>query len=152
MMRLRMGLGQERPAATPEAIDAAIAEIDAALRPVLETALAGYELTRDSKDRAAKLLETCDPSDGRAKALEERALAANRVHHALAMIIRELPNELFEQYVAEANCGIDYPSEEEQRFRVAIMRRIGRELGLREVKDLRIDGDAPGRPRPPAGK
>ena len=52
----------------------------------------------------------------------------------------------------EANCGIDYPSEEEQRFRVAIMRRIGRELGLREVKDLRIDGDAPGRPRPPAGK
>ena len=50
----------------------------------------------------------------------------------------------------EANCGIDFPAEEEQRFRVAIMRRIGRELNLREMKDLRIDGDAPGRPRPTA--
>jgi hypothetical protein len=103
MMRLRTGLGHERTAATPEAIEAAIAEIDAALRPVLKTALAGYELTRESKDRATKLLETCDPSDARAKALEERTLAANRVHHAMATIIRELPGELFEQYVAEAS-------------------------------------------------
>jgi hypothetical protein len=50
----------------------------------------------------------------------------------------------------EANCKIDYPSEEEQRFRVAVMKQIGRELKLPEVRNFTIDGTSRGIPRPNA--
>lgn len=53
--------------------------------------------------------------------------------------------------ILEAVCGIEFPSEEEHRFRVAVMRSIGLDMNLPEVKDFRIVGTAPGRPRP-AGK
>jgi hypothetical protein len=54
--------------------------------------------------------------------------------------------------ILEAICAIDFPTEEEHRFRVAIMKSIGKDLSLPEVRNLSIVGDAPGVQRPPVGK
>ena len=46
--------------------------------------------------------------------------------------------------ILEAVCGIDFPTEDEHRFRVAVMKSIGVDLHLPEVRNLSIVGDAPG--------
>ena len=51
--------------------------------------------------------------------------------------------------ILEAVCGIDFPSADEQNFRIAIMKDIARELNLRELREKRIDGPATGVTRPP---
>ncbi len=46
--------------------------------------------------------------------------------------------------IHEANCGIDYPTDQEQNFRLAIMKAMARELKLEELRDRPITG--PGTP------
>ena len=42
--------------------------------------------------------------------------------------------------IHEANCQIEYPTRDEANFRVAIMKKLGREYALRELRDTLIDG------------
>jgi hypothetical protein len=48
----------------------------------------------------------------------------------------------------EAACKIDYPTEQEQNFRIALMKSIGMDLNLSEVRNLTITGPGKGRQRP----
>ncbi len=42
--------------------------------------------------------------------------------------------------IHEANCKIEYPTAEEANFRIAIMKQLGREFGLREIRIAAITG------------
>lgn len=42
--------------------------------------------------------------------------------------------------IHEANCKIDYPTPEEANFRIAIMKQLGREFGLKEIRVAAITG------------
>lgn len=50
--------------------------------------------------------------------------------------------------IHEANCGIDFPSDVEQNFRIAIMKKLAAELGLSELKNLTLSGPGKGVQRP----
>lgn len=51
--------------------------------------------------------------------------------------------------IHEANCKIDYPTVDELNFRIAIIKRLGVSLGLKELRGTEIDGPATtGIPRP----
>lgn len=55
----------------------------------------------------------------------------------------------------EAACKIEHPTEQELNFRLALMKRLGRDWDLKELRHLFIDGPAkPGAvlPRPPPQK
>jgi len=45
----------------------------------------------------------------------------------------------------EASCKIDYPTETERAFRMALMKMIAKRIGLKEYRDASIS--APGQPR-----
>ncbi|HYG36407.1 MAG TPA: hypothetical protein VEC99_16555 [Clostridia bacterium] len=52
--------------------------------------------------------------------------------------------------IHEANCHIEYPTPEEANFRIAIMKQLGREFSLKEVRAAAITGpitSTPPRPR-----
>jgi hypothetical protein len=49
--------------------------------------------------------------------------------------------------IHEANCQIDFASAAEQNFRLAMMKYIGRRLGLAELRTLGITGPAADGPR-----
>ena len=42
--------------------------------------------------------------------------------------------------IHEANCHIEYPTPVEANFRIAIMKQLGREFGLKEVRTTAILG------------
>jgi hypothetical protein len=42
--------------------------------------------------------------------------------------------------IHEANCKIEYPTPEEANFRIAIMKQLGREFGLKELRGSAIGG------------
>jgi hypothetical protein len=42
--------------------------------------------------------------------------------------------------ILEAVCGIDYPTDEEHNFRLAIMKSLGLDLKLAEVRNVTITG------------
>ena len=42
--------------------------------------------------------------------------------------------------IHEANCKIEYPTRDEANFRLAIMKRIGLQFALKEVRSASIDG------------
>jgi predicted PP-loop superfamily ATPase len=42
--------------------------------------------------------------------------------------------------IHEANCKIEYPTPDEANFRLAIMKRIGLQFALKEVKAAVIEG------------
>ncbi len=42
--------------------------------------------------------------------------------------------------IHEANCQIEYPSRDEANFRIAVMKTLGREFSLREVRGASIEG------------
>ncbi len=42
--------------------------------------------------------------------------------------------------IHEANCAIEYPTPEEANFRLAIMKQLGREFALKELRILTISG------------
>ena len=44
--------------------------------------------------------------------------------------------------VHEANCNIEYPTPAEANFRLAIMKKLAAEYGLRELRTATIDGPA----------
>jgi hypothetical protein len=44
--------------------------------------------------------------------------------------------------IHEANCKIEYPTPEESSFRLAVMKRLGLELGLKEVRRVCIEPPA----------
>ncbi len=48
----------------------------------------------------------------------------------------------------EASCKIEYPSDEERAFRIALMKRLGAEWNLRELRDKVITGPAPSKTTP----
>jgi len=52
--------------------------------------------------------------------------------------------------ILEAVCRIDFPTQDEQNFRIAIMKKLGTELDLRELRSTRIAGPGTGVPRAPA--
>lgn len=47
----------------------------------------------------------------------------------------------------EATCQIDYPSPEEQNFRIAFMKMIALEMNFPELKQFKIEGPGTGVPR-----
>ena len=52
--------------------------------------------------------------------------------------------------IHEANCKIEYPTPEEANFRLAIMKQLGRDFGLRELRAATIAGpvvSTPNRPK-----
>ncbi len=52
--------------------------------------------------------------------------------------------------IHEANCHIDYPTPEEANFRIAIMKQLGRQFGLKELRIAAINGPVVATPtRPP---
>jgi hypothetical protein len=42
--------------------------------------------------------------------------------------------------IHEANCKIEYPTRDEANFRIAIMKKIGLEFALKEVRTANVDG------------
>lgn len=50
--------------------------------------------------------------------------------------------------VHEANCQIDFANADEQNFRIAMMKYIGRRLGLGELRGTTISGPGGGVTRP----
>lgn len=46
--------------------------------------------------------------------------------------------------IHEANCQIEHPTIEEANFRIAIMKKLGLEYGLRELRPAKIDGPIQG--------
>ena len=42
--------------------------------------------------------------------------------------------------IHEANCGIDFCTDQEHNFRLAIMKAIAKELGLSELRGIEIGG------------
>lgn len=50
--------------------------------------------------------------------------------------------------ILEAVCGIEFPNTDEQNFRIALMKSIGVDLNLSEVRNLTIAGTAQGVSRP----
>ena len=42
--------------------------------------------------------------------------------------------------IHEANCKIDYPTVDEVNFRVAIMKKIGLQFGLRDLRLIQLAG------------
>lgn len=54
--------------------------------------------------------------------------------------------------IHEANCNLEFLSPEEQNFRIAVMKHLGRRLGLAELRATTISGPAAGISRPKGGK
>ena len=57
--------------------------------------------------------------------------------------------------IHEANCQLEYPTPEEANFRLAIMKQLGREFGLKELRLAAITGpvvSTVARPAAPAAK
>jgi len=50
--------------------------------------------------------------------------------------------------IHEANCHLEYPSEIEQNFRIAIMKKIAQDLNLQELRPATLGGPGKGVPRP----
>jgi len=51
--------------------------------------------------------------------------------------------------IHEANCHIQFPTPDEANFRLAIMKQLGREFGLRELRAMTILGPVVSVSRPP---
>ena len=54
--------------------------------------------------------------------------------------------------IHEANCQIEYPTPEEANFRLAIMKQLGREFGLKELRSAAITGPVVSTPSRPAAR
>ena len=52
--------------------------------------------------------------------------------------------------IHEANCKIEYPTRDEANFRLAIMKKIGWQFALKEVRQAQVEGPVSATaPRPP---
>lgn len=75
-----------------------------------------------------------------------------RIHTMSTATKEELTERAQLVRIHEANCKIEYPTPDEINFRLAIMKKLGVGLGLKELRDVKIDGPAapgttPARPR-----
>ena len=52
--------------------------------------------------------------------------------------------------IHEANCKIEYPTRDEANFRVAVMKKIGFQFALKEVRPATITGPVVNTPQRPA--
>ena len=52
--------------------------------------------------------------------------------------------------IHEANCKIEYPTRDEANFRVAIMKKLGLEFALKELRHAAIDGPIVTTPQRPS--
>ena len=52
--------------------------------------------------------------------------------------------------IHEANCHIEYPTRDEANFRLAIMKKLGLEFALKEVRAAAIAGPVSAMPARPA--
>ena len=52
--------------------------------------------------------------------------------------------------IHEANCQIEYPTRDEANFRLAIMKKLGLEFGLRNLRGAIIEGPVVNTPDRPA--
>lgn len=50
--------------------------------------------------------------------------------------------------ILEAVCGLDYPNADEQNFRIAVMKSLGIDMGLAEMRKVTISGSGRGVNRP----
>ena len=50
--------------------------------------------------------------------------------------------------IHEANCRIDFPTDVEQNFRIAVMKKLAEEMGLSELRNKTIVGPGRGVQRP----
>ena len=53
--------------------------------------------------------------------------------------------------IHEANCKIDYPTDVEQNFRIAVMKKLAVEMDLKELVPKTIAGPGKGVQRPASG-
>lgn len=53
--------------------------------------------------------------------------------------------------IHEANCRIDFPTDVEQNFRIAVMKKLAEEMNLKELRDKTIGGPGRGVTRPVTG-
>jgi hypothetical protein len=51
--------------------------------------------------------------------------------------------------IHEANCQIEYPTRDEANFRIAIMKKIGCEFALKELRHAAVDGPVTATPQRP---
>jgi len=51
--------------------------------------------------------------------------------------------------IHEANCKIEYPTRDEANFRIAVMKQLGREFALKEVRAAAVEGPVVGTPARP---
>ncbi len=42
--------------------------------------------------------------------------------------------------IHEANCQVEFPTPDEANFRIAIMKQLGREFGLKEIRSATVAG------------
>jgi hypothetical protein len=54
--------------------------------------------------------------------------------------------------IHEANCSIPFPTALEANFRIAVMKRLAAELGLRELRVATLDGPGTGITARPGGR
>ena len=54
--------------------------------------------------------------------------------------------------IHEANCQIQFPTADEQNFRIAMMKHIARKIGLAELKTAVLTGTGQGVQRPKGGE
>ena len=55
--------------------------------------------------------------------------------------------------IHEGNCKIEHPTAEESNFRLAIMKKLGEQYQLRQLRDKTIDGpNKPATPPTPASR
>ena len=54
--------------------------------------------------------------------------------------------------IHEANSHIGFPTLDEQNFRIAIMKKLGERLGLKELRGKTIEGPGTGVQRPPSNR
>ena len=52
--------------------------------------------------------------------------------------------------IHEANCHIEFPTPEEANFRIAIMKQLGREFRLKELRATSVTGPVVSTPARPA--
>ena len=54
--------------------------------------------------------------------------------------------------IHEANCHIEYPTRDEANFRLAIMKKIGLQFALRELRAASVAGPVTATPQRPLAK
>ena len=65
-----------------------------------------------------------------------------RINNSLTLMLtkEQLQERALLVRIHEGNCGILFPSRDEANFRLAIMKKLGEALGLKELRKASIEG------------